>query len=583
MSTTTLTDQRRHYLRRTDRGGGTARISPVRRLWDRQLDHYPDTGPRFFYLGVVVLATIILYYEFYVPAAVTPSIIANYHMTWPFFVNIVVVGNLVGAFASLVAGLADRWGRANLVVYGLLVTGLIVLVGLPNAPTMWVYAVLYGGLGFVEGIILVATPALIRDFSPQIGRASAMGFWTIGPVVASLTVALVSSNTLSHLHAWQDQFTICGIAGLTLFGVALFGLRELSPGLRDQLMVSIRDRQLVEARAAGIDIDEASRHPWRKIFHFDIVGSSLGIGVFLIAYYTLVAFFVVYMATVFGYSQQRANALGNWIWAFNAGALVVVGILSDRLKVRKPFMVIGILGSVALTAVFAIHATQANTGYYTFVWILSLMAVFFGFTFAPWLAAFTETVEARSPALAATGLAIWGWVLRLVVAGSLFILPYVVTSMTPLVEHGTQVQALAAKYAPQLATAAAVDPATLHTLTVDPTNATAGLKAVVEVSAKFHVTPGAALQRLQSLAAAAKNADFQFLQTVGPQVQASQSVAPHEWQRWWWVSLGAQVFLLPFIFLMKGRWRPKRARRDAEEHEAVVRKELATIAERPAA
>lgn len=131
------------------------------------------------------------------------------------------------------------------------------------------------------------------------------------------------------------------------------------------------------------------------------------------------------MATVFGYSQQRANALGNWIWASQAGALVVIGFLSDRLKVRKPVMVIGMLGSVATASLFAVHAIQADTGYYAFVWILSLLSVFLGFTFAPWPAAFTETLEARSPALAATGLAIWGWILRLVVAGSLFILPYV--------------------------------------------------------------------------------------------------------------------------------------------------------------
>ena len=26
-------------------------------LWNRQLDHYPDTGMRMFYLGITVLAT----------------------------------------------------------------------------------------------------------------------------------------------------------------------------------------------------------------------------------------------------------------------------------------------------------------------------------------------------------------------------------------------------------------------------------------------------------------------------------------------------------------------------------------------
>ncbi len=550
--------------------------TPLRRPWDRTLDHYPDTGARYFYLGVVVLASIILYYEFYVQAAVTPSIVAEYHMTWPFFVYLVVVGNLVGAFASLVAGLADRWGRANLVVYGLVVTGLIVLVGMPNAPTMWVYAALYAGLGFVEGIMLVATPALIRDFSPQMGRASAMGFWTIGPVVGSLTVALVSSHTLGHLHAWQDQFTICGAAGLALFLIALFGLRELSPGLRDQLMVSIRDRQLVEARAAGVDIDESLRHPWRKVLHLDVVGPSIGIGVFLVIYYTMIAFLVVYMATVFGYTQQRANALGNWIWAFNAGALVAVGLLSDRLKVRKPFMVIGVAGSVAATALLALHATQADTSYYTFVWILSLLAVFVGFVFAPWLAAFTETVEARSPALTATGLAIWGWVLRLVVAGSLFILPYVVTSMTPLMEHGTQVQAVVSRYPAEVQTLGAIDARTSAQLLADPGNSAAIGTALSEISSKLHVSSTDALGRLVAVSKVPK-ADLETLSSYGPQVASASAAAPHEWQRWWWVSLGAEVLLLPFIFLMRGRWSPRRARLEEQEHERKIRAELAAL------
>jgi len=40
------------------------------RLWNRQLDHYPDTGPRTTYLAITVLATIVLYYELYVQGAV---------------------------------------------------------------------------------------------------------------------------------------------------------------------------------------------------------------------------------------------------------------------------------------------------------------------------------------------------------------------------------------------------------------------------------------------------------------------------------------------------------------------------------
>jgi hypothetical protein len=98
--------------------GSTVGAPSRRSFWNRGLDHYPDTAARYWYLAIVVLAAIVLYYEFYVQAAVTPSIIAHFGMTWPFFVYLVVVGNAVGAFASLVAGLSDRWGRANLVTYG---------------------------------------------------------------------------------------------------------------------------------------------------------------------------------------------------------------------------------------------------------------------------------------------------------------------------------------------------------------------------------------------------------------------------------------------------------------------------------
>src|ERR1700760_3810384 len=102
----------------------------VNGLWNRQIDHYPETRSRVWYLAIVVAATIILYYELYIAGAVSPSIIADTGMTFPFYVYISVVGNAVGALGSLAAGLSDRWGRANLVAYGLVVTALLILIGI---------------------------------------------------------------------------------------------------------------------------------------------------------------------------------------------------------------------------------------------------------------------------------------------------------------------------------------------------------------------------------------------------------------------------------------------------------------------
>jgi hypothetical protein len=88
-------------------------------LWRRQLDRYPDNGPRIGYLAITVLATITLYYESYVGGSVSTLLLSNLKMSFTFYVVILAFGNLIGAFGSLFAGLSDRLGRANLVVGGL--------------------------------------------------------------------------------------------------------------------------------------------------------------------------------------------------------------------------------------------------------------------------------------------------------------------------------------------------------------------------------------------------------------------------------------------------------------------------------
>lgn len=539
----------------------------ARAVWYRGLEHYPDTGPRVFYLAIVVVATIILYYELYVGGAVAPSIISSYHMSFAFYVNITVVANLVGAFASVIAGLADRWGRANLVTYGLGVTGALVAFAVPNASSEWTFAIAVAAVGFVEGIILVATPALVRDFSPQLGRASAMGFWTLGPVVGSLVVSEVASHTLPHLPAWQDQFHICGFVGLAVFLVALVGLRELSPQLRDQLMVSLRDRALVEARAKGLDVEKALQRPWRQMLHVDVVGSAFAVSVFLLIYYAAVGFFVIYFTTIFGFTTAQANSIGNWFWAFDAGALIVVGMLSDWVRVRKPFMVVGGLAAIAMTVLFLLRATQPHTSYYTFVTLVSLLAVSLAIAYAPWMASFTETVERHNPALTATGLAVWGWIIRIVVAVSTFLIPYVVSSMTPLVDYGAKVKALATKYAAVLATVHA-HPRLFAQLARYP----AGKIPLPLLARAVHEV---GIAKLTAVAKAAPA--LRFLSLHGAKVQAAAAATPHQWQHWWWVCVAGEVVFLPLIVVMAGHWRPSLAKREALEHERQVREEMARL------
>jgi hypothetical protein len=60
-------------------------------------------------------------------------------------------------------------------------------------------------------------------------------------------------------------------------------------------------------------------------------------------------------------------------------------------------------------------------------------------------------------------------------------------------------------------------------------------------------------------------------------VEKAAATTPHQWQDWYWVCVGGEVLFLPFMLVLGGRWRPKRARQDAEEHEKKVAEELAAL------
>ncbi|WP_228389069.1 MFS transporter [Cumulibacter manganitolerans] len=526
-----------------------------------------------------MLATVILYYELYIPGAVATNIITSFGMTFNQFIWVSVIGNLVGAFASLVAGLADRWGRANLVVGGLIVTGLLTALALPNAKSATTYTVWFAILSLVEGMILVATPALIRDFSPQVGRGTAMGFWTLGPVLGSLVVTSVSSATLPSHPDWRFQFYLCGIIGLVVAVLAFFTLRELSPRLRDQLMVSMRDKVLIEARAKNIDLEAASKNHWRQMLTPSVVGPAFAISIFLLFYYIAVGFFVVYFATLFGMTPAEANKLANFYWIFNAVSLVVTGFLTDKLGVRKPFMVFGTLVSLIGTAIWATRATHPETSHTTFAILMVVISVGGGIAYTAWMTAFTETVEERNPAATATGLAVWGWTIRIVVTLSLIVFGLVLPATKVLVEQGAQVGEIATQYSKQLAIAGALSDQTKKDLTANPADPAAGKAAVEElIKAKVAKTPDEAVADLKFLGEnPIPPKDVEYLTKHGPEVQKAAADSPGQWQTWWWVTFAGQLLFLPFIFLLRGRWSPKKARQDAEAHERLVAEEMARL------
>jgi MFS family permease len=576
-----------------------------------EIDEYPANGKRTAYLALAVLATIVLYYTYYTQTGVTPNILVSYHMSFSFYVWIVVVSNAIGAFASLPASKTDKLGRSNVVIYGLLIIGILV-IGVKFCTTEWQFATVICVLGLVEGAILVATPALVRDFSPQLGRASAMGFWTVGPVAGSLITSIVAAHTLSHflihdpLNGWKSQFVISGISALVVFVLALFLMKDLSARLRDQLMVNEQDRALVEAKARGLSTEEviaATAHPWRQILKWDLVGSALGISVFLLLYYAASAFFTIYWATVFknpnglNLSTAQANDLNTWFWAADIVALIVFGVLSDVLKVRKPLMLVGAVGSIVMLLFFIQRANHPYSSFHQIIFIEVLLAAFISLTFAPWMAGYTEMVEAKNPALVGTGLALWGWILRLTVALSFIFLPLVVTSVNPVVDNLQYSQATvngqpfnAQQFQIQHPASVAFAEANASWLKVLQEPAVAPV--VAALNANLTAANLAAFQKAvptvvytKTLANATKlkalvvpyEAQLGYLAAHQGQLTdllKGVSQSPKQWQNWFWVCLGGMVLFIPSIWLNRGRWSPARAREDEKQHDADVEAEF---------
>ncbi|HVC71489.1 MAG TPA: MFS transporter [Acidimicrobiales bacterium] len=589
-------------------------------LWGRQLHRYPTGVRRTAYLGIVVLITIMLYYLYYVEGAVTPLMLPYYHMSFQYFLYLLVVSNAIGAFTAFIGGLSDKIGRANLTIYGTLVVGLVQLLAVPHIHSRFDFALAYCVIGFVEGIILVSTPALIRDFSPQMGRGAAMGFWALGPTMGSLAASLVATHTLTHLHPWQDQFIISGLACLAVVVIAFFFLRELSPQLRDQIMVSERERVLLEARARGIDVEKATEHPLRSMMRLDLISSSVAISLLLLFYFASVSVLTLYWVVVFGRSTPDANGINVWYAAVLSGALVVFGVLSDRLHVRKPFMLLGAAATIVMTVFLIMQVDHPHTGYYSNVLVVVLLAVAIGCAYSPWMANYTEQLEAHNPALSATGLAVWGWILRLVVAASFLVLPRVITTSTTLVDNqgaATTLQAIqaAVPYAPSTTACATrnapTDVITALRATNQPGPAT--LASVIAACDSSHnllqavnAAGGLSNPQVQGLLAynplavaiekgqpvsnseiAAKvgthSRNLATLLLAEKKLVPAQKESPNEWKRWWWVCLGGQVVFGLLVFTMKGRWSPKAARRDLEDHERKVAAEMARALNRSVA
>jgi OPA family glycerol-3-phosphate transporter-like MFS transporter len=210
-----------------------------------------------------------------------------------------------------------------------------------------------------------------------------------------------------------------GFFAIAMYIPIVLWLCDLSPELRMQIM-----KTEIQALAAEGRLPSASELPsgtgdaFRRLLgHLEVWLLVVGITANLTLYFAIQAFGPLMFTEAFHYTPAEAAKMNEYFWLANLGALVLTGLVSDRLQTRKPIAIFGaILASILMAWWIPTFGHELPRA--TMVMVASLMGCFLAIAYVPWAAQFSETLEDVSPALQATGWAFFGLVARAWIAVS---------------------------------------------------------------------------------------------------------------------------------------------------------------------
>lgn len=385
----------------------------------RELDEYPTGSRRIKILAMAVLAILIGSYEGVI-APVVPLLEKDLHMSLTTYGLISAVAVLAGGCASMVGGrLVDNVGRVRVLIPLMLVTSLCCFaMTLVHNPTQLLIARIV--LAFVDGMAMAGTAPLVRDFAPRLGRAQAFGFWTWGPVGANFLAATIAGITLPLFNdSWRSQFVIMGVFSLIISIVIAVNIADLSPRLRAQIL-----RSEQEALGAA-DAEKPLRA--RELFkHRHIWAHVVAISLWLIVYMTLSLLGQTMLVGAFHVSVAKASSIMSAFWILDLVVLIVVGRISDKLQLRKPFSLVGTALGVIVMIYFISLMGQATAPVTQLMICGALLGGTLAMAYAPWMANYSENSEDVDPRLQGTAWGVFGFLTKFIACVTLIACPLVV-------------------------------------------------------------------------------------------------------------------------------------------------------------
>jgi OPA family glycerol-3-phosphate transporter-like MFS transporter len=385
----------------------------------RQLDEYPTGSRRLRILTATVFAILIGSYEAQI-APVVPLLLKDLHITLTTYGAVSAVAALTGAIASFAGGrLTDQLGRVRLLIPLMLVTSLCCF-GMTLVHSVRGLLIARIVLAFVDGFAMASTTPLIRDFSPRLGRAQGYAFWAWGPVGANLLAAAIAGWTLPAFHeSWRSQFVIMGVLSIVFSLLIAANIADLSPELRAQIQQTEHQARRVVDAARPIRVRTlfTRRNVWAHV---------VGISLWLVLYMTLSLYGQTMLVQTFHLTAAKASSIMTGFWLLNLITLAVSGRLSDRLQLRKPFLLGGTVLVLIMAGYFALlmGRDSVSTGQLTITG--ALLGGALGTTYAVWMASYSEDTEDVDARLQGTAWGVFGFLTKVTALVTLLIVPGIV-------------------------------------------------------------------------------------------------------------------------------------------------------------
>jgi MFS family permease len=359
---------------------------------------------------------------------VAALLVPSEHFSVSDYGYIVGGAGVAAAFVSLLAAdLADKFSRIRVLLWGMLIPigFMFGLSFLPDGQPL-AFIFLYVAMAWTEAYAVVTVSALLRDFSPRTSRAVGVGLVTVGTLAANWGTAFMAGHLLTGAGTWQHMFLDFAWVAVALWVVIwLFG-REPSAGIRNQIFPTMADAARVEANAQvlerrGIEVDGFWSYMLKDWRLWALAAAQ---GTFLLGYITFVAYGPLFTIEAFRKSPQEGSSLSSWVFLSIIVFLVLGGILSDKLRLRKALgFGFTILSGAALITLGLLSGSSLSTAQIIVLYVVTgaLMACMW----SPTNALFSETAEDIHVSRQTTAFGGQGVVSRPIYQAWIFLIPVV--------------------------------------------------------------------------------------------------------------------------------------------------------------